>query len=174
MPRPKRHRTVLSPPICKGYHPIGKQGRQGDHLLLSVEEYESIRLCDYDLLNHAEACKLMNVSRATFARIYESARRKVAKAFAEGLSIFFEGGHYRYGQVWWKCNDCGSLFTQTKQSKEELICAICFSSAIEKISDMDVSEQCICLSCGTKTPHKAGQPCQQEKCPQCGQSMKKT
>jgi len=174
MPRPKRHRIVLSPPVSKGYSPIGKSVDQSQQLLLSLEEYESIRLCDYDMLNHSEACKLMDVSRATFARIYESARRKVAKAFAEGSSILFEGGHYRYEQVWWRCNDCGSLFNQRNQNKEEINCVVCSSLAIERILDMEeASDLCICYNCGTKVPHKAGQPCQQQRCPQCNQSMKK-
>ncbi len=32
-------------------------------------------------------------------------------------------------------------------------------------------ENCICLSCGDKIPHKPGQPCNQEICPKCGNTM---
>jgi hypothetical protein len=30
---------------------------------------------------------------------------------------------------------------------------------------------CICPGCGHATPHRIGVPCNQQKCPQCGQPM---
>ena len=33
------------------------------------------------------------------------------------------------------------------------------------------SGSCVCPSCGTKVPHKQGNPCYQQKCPQCGTMM---
>ncbi|TFG89828.1 MAG: DUF134 domain-containing protein, partial [Candidatus Atribacteria bacterium] len=78
MPRPKRLRKIVSPPGFKGYKPYGNRHGMKEHVDLLYEEYEAIKLADYDLMNHQEASKLMGVSRATFARIYESARRKIA------------------------------------------------------------------------------------------------
>jgi hypothetical protein len=31
--------------------------------------------------------------------------------------------------------------------------------------------QCVCPSCEHKEPHKAGQPCYEKKCPECGTKM---
>lgn len=56
------------------------------------EEYEALRLADYVGLKHDEAAEKMNVSRPTFARIYESVRRKIAMAFVESRPIHFEVG----------------------------------------------------------------------------------
>lgn len=30
---------------------------------------------------------------------------------------------------------------------------------------------CVCLGCGYKKPHRAGKPCHDERCPQCGKAM---
>jgi predicted DNA-binding protein (UPF0251 family)/predicted Fe-Mo cluster-binding NifX family protein len=56
------------------------------------EEYEALRLADYVGLKHDEAAEKMNVSRPTFARIYESVRKKIAMAFVESRPIHFEVG----------------------------------------------------------------------------------
>lgn len=31
--------------------------------------------------------------------------------------------------------------------------------------------ECICHACGYREPHQQGQPCNQKKCPKCGQTM---
>ncbi|GAF05298.1 DUF134 domain-containing protein [Saccharicrinis fermentans] len=80
MPRRKRLRKVVAPPKFQGYKPYGTTGKSTGAVDLLYEEYEAIKLADYDLMNHHEAAVLMGVSRPTFARIYESARRKIAVA----------------------------------------------------------------------------------------------
>lgn len=54
---------------------------------LEVEELEAIRLADLEGLYQEEASRLMGVSRATFGRILEGARRKVAEALVEGKAL---------------------------------------------------------------------------------------
>jgi predicted DNA-binding protein (UPF0251 family) len=170
MPRPKRNRTILSPPICNGFVPIGNTLKSDSGIDLSLEEFESIRLCDYDHLNHAEACQLMNVSRPTFARIYESARQKVATAFAEGLPIHFIGGKYSMSENWWKCNQCGSMFSSL--AGEYLTkCVVCSSTNISSIHNNAANDECICPLCGAKLKHRHGQQCRQLYCPDCKQPM---
>ena len=51
---------------------------------IDFEEYEALNLCDYELLNQAEAARLMKISRPTFTRIYESVRRKIARTIPGG------------------------------------------------------------------------------------------
>lgn len=170
MPRPKRYRTILSPPVCHGFNPIGIVLKSGRGIDLSFEEYESIRLCDYDHLNHAEACELMNVSRATFARIYESARRKVATAFAEGLPIHFKGGEYSMKENWWKCNQCGSMFSSIADEVPTQ-CVLCSSDSITTIHHNTLDEECVCPSCGTKSKHRHGQQCRKQLCPDCNKPL---
>jgi len=88
MPRRKRLRKIVSPPGFRGYKPYGHRHGQEKEVDLLYEEYEAIKLADYDLMNQEEASKLMGVSRATFARVYESARRKIALALVEARDPF--------------------------------------------------------------------------------------
>ena len=92
--RIRRPRKILSPPPIKGFKPYGidpnvKASESSVNLLF--EEYEALRLCDYDGLNHHESSLMMDVSRPTFTRIYAAALRKVATAFVEGRQIAIEG-----------------------------------------------------------------------------------
>ena len=54
---------------------------------LEADELESLRLADYEGLYHEEASKKMGVSRPTFGRILESARKKVASALVKGCAL---------------------------------------------------------------------------------------
>ena len=76
-------------------------------MVMNYEEYEAIRLSDFEFFGQVESAKAMGVSRPTFARIYESARRKVAEAFVQGRSIVFEGGKVYFDSEWYSCNKCG-------------------------------------------------------------------
>jgi hypothetical protein len=57
-----------------------------------MDEFEALRLADLEGLYQEQAAERMNVSRQTFGRIVESARRKVAQVIAEGLALRIEGG----------------------------------------------------------------------------------
>ena len=93
-PRKKILRKILNPPIIKGFKPygIGTERKNPGQVNLLYEEYEALRLSDYDGLKHHQASVIMGVSRPTFTRIYASALQKVAKAFVEGKQITIEGG----------------------------------------------------------------------------------
>lgn len=62
-----------------------------EEITLKPEEYEAIRLADYENLKQEEAAKRLDVSRPTFTRIYNSARKKIALAFVEGKMLSFQG-----------------------------------------------------------------------------------
>lgn len=134
MPRPKRRRRMNNPPHFKGYRPIGVTD-DNPPILLNYEEYEAIRLSDYELLGHVQASSLMNISRPTYTRIYESARRKIAQAFVLGKTIVFEGGKVYFDSEWYTCNCCGCFFNhpQKEQILEE--CPLCGSGRIEQNID---------------------------------------
>jgi len=63
---------------------------------LTVDEFEAIRLSDFEELTHAQAAQLMKVSRPTFTRILMAARRKVADGLVNIKSIKIEGGCCRF------------------------------------------------------------------------------
>ncbi|MGB5435826.1 MAG: DUF134 domain-containing protein [Maribacter sp.] len=133
MPRPKTLRKVVAPPNFKGYKPFGTHTRAQEYVELLYEEYEAIKLADYDLMNHLEASKLMGISRPTFARIYETARRKIAKAFVETIEIRTAFGDALLDKHWYICEDCQTRFTIPKTMKEQQ-CPLCKSTKIELLN----------------------------------------
>jgi predicted DNA-binding protein (UPF0251 family) len=64
-------------------------------IIMTVDEYEAIRLIDYEGLNQEECAKQMNVARTTAQRIYNNARVKIAKSLIEGCVLRIEGGDYK-------------------------------------------------------------------------------
>lgn len=129
MPRPKRLRRVGIPPHYKGFNPAVTTNEPP--VVIFIEEYESIRLCDFNLMGQVEASQEMGISRPTFARIYESARRKVALAFVEGRPIVFEGGKVYFDSEWYTCNACGCWFNHAAHEEIPLQCALCGSPDVE-------------------------------------------
>ncbi|MDD2284868.1 MAG: DUF134 domain-containing protein [Paludibacter sp.] len=109
MSRPKQHRKVGSPPLMKGYKPFGIPRTELETIVLQFDEYEAIRLLDYEGLLQEQAAERMNVSRPTLTRIYEQARRSIAKAFVEGKMILIEGGNVESDRDWYRCNRCNKL-----------------------------------------------------------------
>lgn len=127
MPRRVRLRKVVAPPVFAGYKPYGVKGRRDEKVELLYEEYEALKLADYDMLNHLEASEIMGVSRATFARIYESARRKIARSLVEGREIKAVYGNALLDHNWYKCHRCHARFT-IPQNINNKTCPVCSSN----------------------------------------------
>jgi predicted DNA-binding protein (UPF0251 family) len=60
---------------------------------LSLDELESVRLADYEGCHHQTAAQRMKISRATFGRIVNEARRKIAEALTQGKALRIEARH---------------------------------------------------------------------------------
>ena len=58
------------PPTIKGMSVTGVRGRKSNEVFLLLEEYEAIRLLDYQMMNQEQAAWEMKVSRPTLTRIY--------------------------------------------------------------------------------------------------------
>lgn len=163
-----------NPPHFKGFRPIGLP-EENNPVVINYEEYEAIRLSDYELDGHVEAAHKMGISRPTYTRIYESARRKVARAFAEGKAIVFEGGKVYFDSDWYACNHCGCWFNHPEKEQEIRNCTLCGSTNIEPYSESirqpDVEEICICPNCGSENKHIHGTSCGNSMCPVCNYQM---
>ena len=92
MPRPKRCRKVCSMPRVSEFAPIGEDA---DFVVLTVDEYESIRLIDRQGFSQEECAAYMQVARTTAQQIYNSARKKLATALVDGKGLRIAGGDYR-------------------------------------------------------------------------------
>jgi predicted DNA-binding protein (UPF0251 family) len=109
MSRPQKSRKVFCPPVMKGYKPFGIPACVTEQVTLKIEEYESLKLIDYDMHSQEKAAELMDVSRPTFTRIYNSALKTIIKAFVEGKAIVIEGGNYQFDKEWFRCKKCYKL-----------------------------------------------------------------
>ncbi|MEE0868142.1 MAG: DUF134 domain-containing protein [Clostridia bacterium] len=92
MARPKRCRRVCREPIISNFVPKDIESPQD--VVLSVDEYEVIRLVDLEKLSHEECAKNMDISRTTVTEIYESAREKIAECLVHGKELVISGGNY--------------------------------------------------------------------------------
>lgn len=135
MPRRRRLRKVVAPPQFSGFRPYGVTDVSKEYIELFYEEYEAVKLADYDLMNHQEASELMGISRPTFARIYETARRKIARALVETKEIKTVFGNAWMDKHWFVCNGCHARFTIPKTIKNYR-CALCSSTHIEPINNI--------------------------------------
>ena len=174
MSRPKRIRKVNNPPHFKGYRPIGLP-EENSPVVINYEEYEAIRLSDYELNGHLEASQIMGISRPTYTRIYESARRKVAQAFVLGKAIVFEGGKVYFDSEWYSCNGCGCWFNHPEKEQEIKNCTLCGSGNIEQYHESTqpaiVQDICLCPKCGFEKVHSHETPCRNEICSTCNSQM---
>ncbi len=180
-PRIKLIRKVSNPPVIKGFKPYGLESEKQklEPVNLLYEEYEALRLVDYNMLNHYQASVMMGISRPTFTRIYASALQKIAKAFVEGRQISIEGGKVYFDSDWYHCEKCGCYFNNPEKEKPVNNCPLCGNPQVNKFeyeSAYDnalIKDICICPKCGFEQEHHRGQPCSKQICPQCGSFMKR-
>ncbi|MDQ7842071.1 MAG: DUF134 domain-containing protein [bacterium] len=96
MARPCCKRYVGVMPASYHFKPRGIPLRDLEENTLTLDEIEALRLADLEGLYQEQAAQEMSVSRATFARIVESARRKVADALVHGKALRIEGGNIKW------------------------------------------------------------------------------
>lgn len=133
MSRKKLQRKIITPPTIKGYTVFGPLRRKGEKIRLFLEEYESIRLLDFEDLKQEEAAIQMEVSRPTLTRIYESARKKVAQSLIEGVDLIISGGEYIFDETWYRCESCKANFDIPGNLERH--CPICKSSQIISLNE---------------------------------------
>lgn len=90
MARPKKCRFVRGTPNAYYFKPRAVSMMVLKEVALSLDELEAMRLADYEGLYHEKAARQMKVSRATFGRILDEARRKVMEAILEGKALKIE------------------------------------------------------------------------------------
>ncbi|HKL83033.1 MAG TPA: DUF134 domain-containing protein [Desulfobacter sp.] len=92
MPRPKRPRCIASKPAIKGFKPRGIE--ETGEVILSLEEFEALRLIDYEGMDQSGAAQVMDVSRQTVGRVLKSARYKIAESLVTAKRLTLQGGCY--------------------------------------------------------------------------------
>ena len=92
MPRPRNCRRIGCMPQANYYKPRGIPLSALQHINLTYDELEAIRLADLEGLYQEKAAEKMDISRQTFGRIIESAHKKIADALVNGKALSIEGG----------------------------------------------------------------------------------
>lgn len=128
MPRPRCCRRVAGPPGCRLFKPAGIPASTCDEVLLGEDELEAIRLADLEGFYQEQAAERMHVSRQTFGRIIESARRKVAQALTEGKVLRIEGGDIEMPEMrTFNCYECQHVWELPHGSGRPHACPNCGS-----------------------------------------------
>ena len=93
MPRPQKRRKICKEPAFAQFSP--DSAPKADAVVLTVDEFEVVRLVDLEKLTHEMCAERMEISRTTVTEIYESAREKIADCLVNGNRLVISGGNYR-------------------------------------------------------------------------------
>jgi len=93
MARPTKCRRICAEPVYDSFSPDNVL--LSEDVILSIDEYETIRLIDLEQLTHEQCARQMNISRTTVTELYESARYKIADSIVGGKRLRISGGHYQ-------------------------------------------------------------------------------
>ena len=87
MPRCKKERKCRSFANIRVFKPKGSPSSELEDVVLELDEFEAMRLCDHDDMNQIEASTTMEVSRATVQRLLQSGRKKIVDALLHNKII---------------------------------------------------------------------------------------
>ena len=90
MPRHRHRRCVGGHPPVTDFNPVSPRPIPQDEIILTIEEFEAVRLKDNLGLSQTEAAERMNISQPTFHRQLLAARKKIADALVNGKAIRIE------------------------------------------------------------------------------------
>ena len=93
MPRPVKCRKVCHFPNVLEFLPADDTEKKTP-IVLTVDEYETIRLLDKKGYSQEQCAESMQIARTTVQRIYEIARKKIADALIDGHPLKIEGGDF--------------------------------------------------------------------------------
>ena len=116
MPRPKKCRKVCRMPVADTF--VANSAKD-EAVVLTVDEYECIRLVDYQGFSQEQCAEYMHVSRATAQLICDTARKKLASALVNGYTIRIEGGDYHLCDGKETHCGCGGCQKHCKQKSDE-------------------------------------------------------
>lgn len=136
MPRPFCCRRVGDEPPSKFFKPRGIPLSALEVVTMTLDEYEAVRLADLNGLYQEDAANKMGVSRQTFGRIVESARRKIADALVNAKALEIKGGEIEItNQREFQCSDCHHRWQLPFGTGRPPACPKCQSRNIHRAHD---------------------------------------
>lgn len=144
MSRPFKCRCISCEPGINCFKPKGIPLVDLQEVILTVDEFEAIRLADLEGLYQEPAAKKMKISRQTFGNIINSAHGKIADAIINGKVIKIEGGVYtRADKRTFICEECSHTWEPGYGTGRPRECPKCESNNIHRKT-------------GTENPTRAG------------------
>jgi len=144
-------------PDVNYFKPAGIGMKDLEETILTVDEYEAVRLKDFKNLEQTKSAKKMNISQPTFNRLITSARKKISDAIVNGKAIKIEGGDYKMVQPRGRGMGRGQGMDKGRGRMGG------FAAGPEGF--------CICPKCRTKVQKQRARPCTEMQCPECGALM---
>ncbi|TWU42610.1 hypothetical protein Poly41_09080 [Novipirellula artificiosorum] len=118
---------------CTYFKPAGVPTRSLEEVVLAIDELEAMRLVDVNGLYHDKAAEQMGVSRRTFGRILDTARKKVARVLVEGMALRIEGGHIEIvKQRTFACSECRHIWNLPFGTGRPKSCPACDSKRFRR------------------------------------------
>ena len=136
MPRPPLCRRIAQHPDATYFKPPGIPLTELEEVVLTVDELEALRLADKEGMYQEQAAEQMNISRPTFGRIVETARRKVAEALVEGKALRIDGGNFVMAEMrTFRCSDCSHTWQVPFGTGRPAECPNCHSRNIHRAEE---------------------------------------
>lgn len=121
MPRPQKCRRICKEPDYSVFS--SEDSKSIESVVIYKDEFEAIRLIDYEKKTHEQCAKIMNIARTTVTEMYEIARFKIADSIINGKKLVIAGGNYYVcdGSAYKHCGDncrfCMELERETKDKE---------------------------------------------------------
>ncbi len=134
MTRTRKCRLVKNPPNSSLFKPAGVAVNELNMIKLTIDEYEAIRLADYEGLDQQEASEKMGISRPTFTRLIQKAREKVSTFIIESRCLSIEGGNIHFKSDIIECTKCGTRIEKEFEAKD-VRCPNCGGTEFRSIAE---------------------------------------
>ena len=95
MARPRKWRKICCLPENSRFGPLGVQCSSAPPVVMTVDEYETVRLIDLESMTQEECAEKMHVARTTIQSIYALARNKIADSLVNGKVLLIDGGDFK-------------------------------------------------------------------------------
>lgn len=116
MPRPQRCRKICNKPEFTVF--FSDSEATEETVVLTVDEFEVIRIVDLERRTHEQCAEQMEISRSTVTEIYESARHKIASSLVNGFRLTISGGNYRVCDG--RSQSCGEKHCRKKRHFKDI------------------------------------------------------
>jgi predicted DNA-binding protein (UPF0251 family) len=136
MVRPKNTRKVLDNPGVNIFKPAGVRISGQETIILTIDEYEAVRLADFEGLYQESAAEKMEISRQTFGRILDTAHFKISDALVNGKILKIEGGEIIMSDKRvFKCYSCEHTWELDYGGGRPSACPKCGSQNFHRIDE---------------------------------------